>query len=336
MCKKSTSILQGYVSKLISSSADINHNNFSNSDLYVSLRKEHRVARKKRIGKGERCAAIHRLLAEVHRSSNYYDLSNLQFSNHEDERPRGGLKDLLSFTESYDFGYRNQNSICESSPLDKLIEFSENFFYKDFVDYKKSIMEILGSRDSFDVEESDCSDLEDMFNHCEETEESTDKTIEEIIIPSNEIKKEYLDEGVEYEDPSSFVQVCYNSTESREDNIKRELKETEQNPPDSDVVNNNLIHTNIDALERNYIFNVQLQNQVFQQNKSELSLLSDLTQKVNTTYFPRKRNKTFGESYINPKLQKQFLMCNFRCNTCNRRFKSYGYLKAHNSKVHNM
>ncbi|CAG9771900.1 unnamed protein product [Ceutorhynchus assimilis] len=46
------------------------------------------------------------------------------------------------------------------------------------------------------------------------------------------------------------------------------------------------------------------------------------------------RCRTREQPYINPMLKNQFLYRSFRCERCNRYFKSQGYLKAHNSKVH--
>lgn len=45
------------------------------------------------------------------------------------------------------------------------------------------------------------------------------------------------------------------------------------------------------------------------------------------------RCRTRGNPYINPHLQRQFQLRSFKCNTCNRRFKSPGYLNAHIVKL---
>ncbi|KAJ8931959.1 hypothetical protein NQ314_015078 [Rhamnusium bicolor] len=46
------------------------------------------------------------------------------------------------------------------------------------------------------------------------------------------------------------------------------------------------------------------------------------------------RCRTRENPYINPTLKDQFLYRSFKCEKCNRYFKSPGYLKAHYSKVH--
>lgn len=300
MCKKSSCLFQGYVSKLLSTSIrDATRENFTNTELYVKVEKKRiPIPRKKRMGKGQRCAAIHKLLSGGILREKYKSRS---VSNPEDECPRGGLKDLLSFTESYDFGYSSRRK--PNTPLDKLIEFSENFFC-GISNYKNTIMEILGKRDCFDFEDES---EDEMFRR--------ENWSENIPISNDCIKREFIEDGMDYEDPSSFVQVCYDET-------NKDYKDS--------LENNN----NEDALEQNYIFNVRLQDRVAEENKSELNFLSDLMRKVNTDYFILKRSKNINDSYINPKLQKQFFNCNFKCNACNRRFKTYGYLKAHTSKVH--
>lgn len=171
MCKKSTNVLNTYVSKLVSTPLDINSNveSFPNTNIIVSLAKAPTSPRKKRIGKSERCAAIQKLL--LHKNATDYQCSNdhclLTVRN---DKPRGGLKDLLSFTKSFDFGYAQEP--VEASPLNKLIEFSESFFYGDFQDYKKGILCVIESKkQEEDVAYSEDSDLEDMFLPC--NEEST-------------------------------------------------------------------------------------------------------------------------------------------------------------------
>lgn len=46
------------------------------------------------------------------------------------------------------------------------------------------------------------------------------------------------------------------------------------------------------------------------------------------------RCRTRNNPYINPLLKDQFQFRSFKCDRCNKYFKSQGYLKAHTSKVH--
>ncbi|CAH0557602.1 unnamed protein product [Brassicogethes aeneus] len=271
MCKKSSKMLQGYLEELIGP-GKVDPDNFVNNDLSVCITpvphtETDSPCKRKRISKGQRCSLLKKLLT--------------QNPNHEPCDEGGGLRNIINFTRNYEFNYSDKS---KENPLDKLTEFSKDFFRNDFSQFRDTILYIIENKDNTDSEE-------DLFDFSEEDEDENDNKIvkfEEMIIePDIQIKNECL-----YEEEDCTIE------------IKEEEEEEEED------ISQNAMQL-LDRLVENY---------------------------------PHGHRKTFSSSsvrcrtrnnpYISPMLKQQFLFRNFKCNRCDRYFKSPGYLKAHKTKVH--
>lgn len=192
MCKKSSNILEGILSELIRDSGKVEEK-FSNSEIRVALsplnKSQHQ---RKRITKAERCSILKSLLSKKNEKS---------YSN---EFCKGGLRNIINFTKTFDFGL-NENS-PEVTPLKKLAQFSENFFKQGFKEFKETILYI--------IENQDCSaesEDEDMFNSCSDL---TEIKFEEVVIePDIKVKTEFFEEeDTDYSEESN-IQVKFEPEE---------------------------------------------------------------------------------------------------------------------------
>ncbi|XP_031345980.1 uncharacterized protein LOC116172828 isoform X2 [Photinus pyralis] len=333
MCRKSTTILQQYLTELLSMSDDAASNKLRLSELHVDIPSESRKPRRKRVGKDERCSLLRKLLSKVTKDQIMHNihihgltkLCNTIIPTETEARVpvvkeptkkvksvnSGGLKSLLKFTKNFDFGYDinlviDEQKNVDLTPLEQLAKFTKNFFCDHFIDYRENIINISETLDS------DCSDDETMFDHCEEAE--TIHVKEEIVMvePSVSIKQEYVDESDNsaYHLSSPLVQACYDN----ETQVKEEFDSAQCKVETSGFFDDSYLR------HSNYL--EQMQN--FTEHFKTSRTLSPYSVKC----------RTRGNPFINPQLKKQFLTRNFKCSTCNRKFKSQGYLKAHCTRLH--
>lgn len=185
MCKKSTTILQSYLTELLSVSNDISADKFHNTDLVVRLSRRLPRTKRKRVGKDQRCSLLKRLLSKITQDQlvhNMYmngmvKLCDKTGANREQNATfkSGGLKDLLAFTR--DFHFERASGVIGNSidltPLEELTKFTDTFFYDHFGDYRDVILHI---RD-IDLE---ASEDEGMFDECPDEMNTPVKVKEEM------------------------------------------------------------------------------------------------------------------------------------------------------------
>lgn len=336
MCKKSTKTLQGYLEALLCATDEnippkkfvktelnvvvtpltgfandtVSCNSFDNHHIHT-----HREKRK-RITKEQRCSLLKRLLTPTEkfkkeRDKYMYDSSLICNSY------KGGLKGIIHFTKNYEFGIKvDKNSNYEPTPLDKLTVFSNEFFRKDFSEFRNTILYIIENKDN--LYESCDSDEEDFFNPPAEEEDTKENLVkfEEVIVePDIKIKTE-----MDFEEDGECLYDPYINVECK--------KEEEQNSMNHyyPTISRSL-SDGFSGFTRSYPTN------------SSIQLLDNLVggyhQNQRRTFSQSNfRCRTRDNPYINPTLKNQFLYRSFKCEKCNRYFKSPGYLKAHYSKVH--
>lgn len=397
MCQQSSKILQGYLTELLSVSEKITPDEFVNSELRVTLQPLNIKVyqqRKKRVSKEQRCSLLKKLLLKTNAARNNNSESEVScvpaVVQHKTiaEKHRGGLRDLINFTKNFDFGFNVEN--CKNydhSPLEKLSNFSRNFFCVDFAEFKSTVLCVIENEVLTDSEEEEMLASLEVKDDCvfesDNSECHVDKQIkiEEVVIePDIKIKKELECENEDYENSdmyeysSNFVEACYDEDYVNETKIKSEFpdsnndQQTNSIPQTSFVGQNKLlaeiipiipahntsstvINSPLPSINHNKIENIALRN-----NNKYKTLCSVLNSPLNSDSPPatellgqfvarfanqsRKtisphsvRCRTRGNPYINPHLQKQFQLRSFKCNTCNRRFKSPGYLNAHIVKL---
>lgn len=376
MCKQSSKVLQGYLAELLSVSNKITPEQFVNSDLRVTLHPITKLLRnrKKRVSKEQRCSLLKKLLLKTKESTS--DFENNQQSNtieksNNNSSNKGGLRDLLNFTKNYDFGFKiDSYKNYGDSPLERLSDFSQNYFFTNSTDFKDQILCVI------DNDSLTCDSEEEELMYILENENNNEIVsvkVEELIIePDIKIKREYDfecedEENFEstYDYSSSLVEVCYDS----DTNVK--IKEEPVHLHDPYKLLTNTIPKSLS--QTNFIGQNQFlaeiipivpssstsSNLPFNNNISEKykTLRSVLNTPLNLNHGPPPtqlldqfvarfapntkcsmsrhsiRCRTKGNPYINPQLQKQFQLRSFKCNTCNRRFKSPGYLNAHIVKL---
>lgn len=372
MCKKSTTILQKYLTELLSMSDDLAPEKFELSELHINISTAPpKPRRRKRVGKDERCSLLKKLLSKItheqflhnihingltklcdniplvadHKQTHQPSINKSSTETIIRNKPKtGGLKNLLNFTKSYDFGYDISNkSTCyknvDLTPLEKLAKFTENFFYDHFLDYRETILYMNDTLDS----DSD----EDMFELLDEYTEVNVK--EEIVIvePDVTIKKElfcdeietcYAEEAqeeplVDYQFSSNFVQVCYDNLD-----IKKEIDERLLNSASDTIhTSNTQMSASSSYMQPNVSVASNLVPHCLLTNSDLIKQLQvplgHIYRKPRTLSPYSVKCRTRGNPFINPQLKKQFQNRNFKCAVCNRRFKSLGYLKAHCSKL---
>lgn len=333
MCKKSNITLQKYLNALICDKEKINPDNFVNTELdvlvtplggFVGLRVNpnletdlssnsvfYNKEKRKRITKEQRCSLLKRLLtpSEVEKDRDrHFDQQYYKVQSNDNFK---GLKNIISFTQNYEFGRSlDTNSNYSATPLDKLKAFSSDFFKRDFSDFKNTILYIIENNQ--ELCDSDDSE-EDGFTTPDEKEDPDDYVFkfEEVIVePDVKIKTE-----IEFEDEDSLSYCGYtDSLDSKTNTIKCESSE---------------------SVEDFYFGDYR--NQITDLNHDSMQLLNNFvgTYSHKRTFSPNNvRCRTRDNPYINPRLKEQFLHRSFKCEKCSRFFKSPGYLKAHFSKVH--
>ncbi|KAJ8960893.1 hypothetical protein NQ318_020192 [Aromia moschata] len=299
MCKKSTKTLQGYLQALLCGS----ENEKSGPHQF----------------RATRCSLLKRLLTPTDKFKKERDKypykHNYYFNSY-----KGGLKNIIRFTKNYEFGVKlDKNSNYESTPLDKLTAFSNEFFRKDFTEFRNTILYIIENKDN--LYDSGDSEDEGLFLRSRRKGRLRRKRVE----PDIKIKTE-----LEYEDE----EFTYTDEEPHEVECKREIEEHNIEEP-------SLSHhcvslpTPAPASYSEYMRSFGH----LAPAHSPVQLLDNLV----GGYHPSQR-RTFSQTnvrcrtrdnpYINPLLKNQFLYRCFKCEKCNRYFKSPGYLKAHYSKVH--
>lgn len=326
MCKKSTKKLHGYYKTLLSKEErDQDLKRFVNADLHVEVtpvrtvnlckvndfcddNETHSVREKrKRITKEQRCSLLKRLLTNPDQNKRDWDNVSRKYN--------GGLKNIINFTKNYEFGgILDKNSNYETTALEKLKAFSVEFFRKDFSEFKNTILYIIENKDN--LCESGDSEDEDFFNNKleDESKENIVKFEEVIIEPDIKIKTEF-----EYEEGECSLDYTENIQ------CKEEIKE-EQDRHEH--------FSNSSSL--NYSEYPEEPSLTIEKVSSMVSLNNFVGnyQHKRTFSSSNVRCRTRENPYINPLLKQQFLYRSFRCEQCNRYFKSPGYLKAHYSKVH--
>lgn len=363
MCQQSSKILQGYLAELLSVSEKITPEQFVNSELRVTLQPivkcHQQQQRKKRVSKEQRCSLLKKLLLKTNAAKINNDVSSAPAVKHKKvaEKHRGGLRDLINFTKNFDFGFQVEH--CRNydhSPLEKLSDFSRNFFCMDFTEFKSAILCVIDNEVLTDSEEEEMlASLETSDSECKPIK------IEEVIVePDIKVKKECDGDSVDSEDcensdmfeySSNFVEVCYDDEDVNETKIKIEAAEENNCIPEASFIGQNKLLAEIIPIAPNNNNKLDLTL-----NNKYKTLCSVLNSPLNDTTPPatellgqfvarfanqsRKtisphsiRCRTRGNPYINPYLQKQFQLRSFKCNTCNRRFKSPGYLNAHIVKL---
>lgn len=379
MCEQSSKILQGYLTELLSVSEKNCSEQFLNSELRVTLQPLNKVhqQRKKRVSKEQRCSLLKKLLLKTNAAKNN-DVNNVPAVQHKKvaEKHRGGLRDLINFTKNFDFGFKVEH--CRNydhSPLEKLSDFSRNFFCVDFSEFKSTILCVIENEVLTDSEEEETLASLDINESDSECIVNKEIKIEEVIVePDIKVKKEYDFENEEYENSdiyecsSNFVEVCYDEDvndakikNESTDNIKKNNSIPEatfvgQNkllaeiipivPYNTSVINSaftSINNNNNDklgniALSSKYKALCSVLNSPLSENPPATELLGQFVARFanqsRKTISPHSiRCRTRGNPYINPHLQKQFQLRSFTCNTCNRRFKSPGYLNAHIVKL---
>lgn len=314
MCNKSTKILQGYLSELISASNKISPENFVNSELRVTLTPlAKNVLKRKRITKMQRCSLLKKLLLSRKNSMKKEKIPLLKKKKKKITKPvhKGGLRSIIEFTRNFDFGYKfdgNHNNciMSDSSPLAKLTNFTNTFFINNFAEFRNTILYIIENKDNL----SESDDDDDMFDtYIPEPGEEV-KSEEVVVEPDIKIKTEYdYDENETNFSCNYYVETSYSDNECKKENFEVEDNPIiKQEPVDYDEEP----HNSVQMLDK---------------------LVGNLGQR--RAFSPHSvRCRTRGNPYINPKLKQQFLFKSFQCEKCNRYFKSPGYLKAHVSKIH--
>lgn len=382
MCQQSSKILQGYLAELLSVSEKITSEQFVNSELSVTLQPLTKIyhQRKKRVSKEQRCSLLKKLLLKTNAAKNNSEsvgCSALVVQRKKvSETHRGGLRDLINFTKNFDFGFKVDNYInYDHSPLEKLSNFSSNFFCTDFSEFKSTVLYVIENEVLTDSEE------EEMLASLEISGDNFDGSdsvcsaqrhikVEEVVIePDIKIKQECDLESEDYEISdmydysSNFVEVCYDddvSMKIKNENGVETPNNTEKNnfipqaqstyigqnkllaeiipiaPSHSSVINNNKLENNV--LGSKYKTLCSVLNSPLSDSPPATELLGQFVARFASqsrkSLSPTSiRCRTRGNPYINPHLQRQFQLRSFKCNTCNRRFKSPGYLNAHIVKL---
>jgi len=261
-------------------------------------------ARKKRVSKEQRCSLLKKLLSTPKFEKKINDELKKPKNKH-----IGGLKSLLGFIKNYDFGSKSKKDVTH---LDRLEAFSKSFFYNNFTEYREVILRVINDKD-----DSEDDGMLDDFDVEEDMKLWGIKTIKE--------------EQQEYEEilPCDLVQTCF------EDN------NVELQHPTQDHVNyvnavNSMNSVTFDSYFR--------QPHMSAAASSSLDMLKRLagdgsSGNLSKNYGkpPISRNslkcRTRNHPFINPKLMEQFRRRSFRCDTCNRCFKSPGYLQSHCTKM---
>ncbi|XP_030754551.1 uncharacterized protein LOC115881273 [Sitophilus oryzae] len=320
--------------------------------------------RKQRITKQQRCSLLKQLLTPGNKPKKERDKTNYIETSSTIYYDKGGLKNIIDFTKNYTFSFKlDKNSNIESTPLDKLTAFSTNFFQRDFNDFQTHILHVIQNRDKYENisafstdDESETSDSE--ANNGIEKEHTH---FEEVIVePDIKIKSELEFDDDEEEDkcPLDYLETSFE--EEEEMKIKKEDCQSDQ---ETESLSKKMDHYSTPH-HSNYYHSPGIKNKILfhrsphtfdlntvdlQLGEPNFSLSQDSSHSVKlldrlVSSYPLSSRKIFSPNnvrcrtrnnpYINPLLKDQFLFRSFKCELCNRYFKSQGYLKAHTSKVH--
>lgn len=169
-------------------------------------------------------------------------------------------------------------------------------------------MYIIENKDNFSDTEDDEDCLFDDIVVKEELKVDSPKYEEVIVEPDIKIKRE-----VEFECEDNEIE--YNSDEME---YKRDISEEYS-------INKSSFTTHLPN-----------NNNTFVTDHNAMHLLDKLVENYTRKSFSAQnvRCRTRNNPYISPILKEQFFLRSFRCEKCNRHFKSLAYLKSHNSKVH--
>ncbi|XP_072401382.1 uncharacterized protein [Diabrotica undecimpunctata] len=362
MCKKSTKKLHSYYRTLVSKQNDENLKNFINTDLHVFVtpisdscyklndviedsESTYTREKRKRITKEQRCSLLKRLLSNPEPNKREWSKKYLDYSKTPPGPIIGGLKSIINFTNNYEFGISlDKNSNYESTPLEKLTAFSTDFFRKDFTEFKNTVLYIIENKDNlcdsgdseddeyFMPPKEDLQLFSDVFNDSEDnsypnctseyTEDDSKESIvkfEEVIVePDIKIKTE-----LEYEDGECLMNETMES-------VKQEVTDESES---NDFSSTHHDPSSANSFESDYRISSLLTMEKVSSMVSLKNFVGNYQHK-RTFSHSNVRCRTRENPYINPLLRQQFLYRSFKCEKCNRYFKSPGYLKAHYSKVH--
>ncbi|GJQ83849.1 hypothetical protein Trydic_g5706 [Trypoxylus dichotomus] len=358
MCKKSSIVLKQYLTELFSCAKNNNTEKFVNSDLRIQIgRIPYPPVKRKYINREKRCSLLKDLLTKIKNDRKLFEtrpfikLRGAQPSkNSRNKCADGGLKSLLQFTKSYNYGYRLDSSKIENvkfdrTPLDKLTDFVNNYFKISLSRFHERITCVLEETEEW-FEESE--DLDEMLKPCND-----DLVFEEVIVePDINIKKEIIMEDMD--DENAEFEVSYPCSSShfqvKVEKVQIKVEPEESTIIEEDFMNNQFLqmqsqcssssnrNTTLLSGRNNAEIYPTLCETLGRQSQSSLNLLQEYTENkfVNhnkPSYTVLERTKRGRFPFINPQLKKQFLHQDFKCLICNRRFKSQGYLQSHCSKM---
>lgn len=312
--------------------------------------------KKQRITKEQRCSLLKRLL---NRPKKERDKHVSAYRDNTFNYDKGGLKNIIDFAKNYEFSFKlDKNSNIESTPLDKLTAFSTNYFRRDFTEFKNHILYIIENRDRFECGSIYSTDDEDLFSGSEmeddnETREAQVGFEEVVVEPDIKIKNEIMDcEEEESQCPLDYLETSFEEEEVVKIKKEEQLSDSDNDQTCKSVNVSTFYHSSTPIKEENgfsdhHSNSLDPFGNIHSNYKNSLVINSSpavkLLDKLVSTY-PMSSRKVFKTSnvrcrtrdqpYINPQLKDQFLYRSFRCDRCNRYFKSQGYLKAHTSKVH--
>ncbi|XP_045471217.1 uncharacterized protein LOC123678286 [Harmonia axyridis] len=214
MCKKSSKLLQGILSELISDSDKITNEIFTNSELTVTLLplKLPEEVIQDRVIKSNGTSILKSLLS----CKNISRRKTLDIVKSNDLQ-RGGLRNIITFTRNFDFGY----SESKESSISKLVQFSEGFFKRDFSAFQRTVLYIIENSNYLDEED-------EMLDTV--PEEIKEIPFEEVVIePDIKVKTEMFED---YEDNENFKSPCNEKEE------KVQIKNENVEMVDHDSLNN--------------------------------------------------------------------------------------------------
>ncbi|XP_019759472.2 uncharacterized protein LOC109537279 [Dendroctonus ponderosae] len=369
MCKKSTNILYGYVEKL----QDSKNSQFDNCNLHVALEKlpegelvddEHtdvnrnivdlfrkvsdvsnkisrrnsNLKRKQRITKGQRSYLLQQLLKTPKKDGRK---STSKMGHYH----RSALRDILDFTINYKFSCeigKQENRVQQrrnKSPLDNLVDFSENYFRRDFSEFKNHILCVIENQ-RFNEHRLSFS-LDDDYGTQSESEQELE--FENVVVePDIEIKCEKSDYDYEDSHRQCLLNCLETSFEEEDVIVKVEDPESAKCGQSLVIKKSGSALNESQVLDKKDLHGTSLanfQSSICRSPSSAVLLLDRLVSSYpivsKKVFSPSNvRCRTRNHPYINPMLKNQFLFRNFNCERCNKSFKSQGYLNAHVSKVH--
>ncbi|KRT78592.1 zinc-finger associated domain containing protein [Oryctes borbonicus] len=359
MCKKSSIVLKQYLTELFSCTNNNSTEKFVNSDLRIQIgRIPHPPIKRRYINREKRCSLLKDLLTKIKNDKKLFEtrpfmrLRGPQMTKTFRNRClEGGLKSLLHFTKSYNYGYKLENGKIENvkfdcTPLDKLTDFVNNYFKISLSRFHERITCVLEETEEWFEEREE---LDEMVKPCKD-----DLAFEEVIVePDINIKKEIIMEDMD--DENAEFEVSYPCSSSHFQ-VKLEKVQIKVEPEESTIMEDDFRSSQFlqiqsqcssssdtkNIMSLNSRSNAEIYPTLCEtlgrQSQSSLNLLQEYTENKFTNhnkpaYTVLERTKRGRFPFINPQLKKQFLHQDFKCSICNRRFKSQGYLQSHCSKM---